>query len=150
MAVKPIPDGYHSLTPYIVAKDVAKTIAFLKAAFGATELFPPLTTPDGTIKHAEVKIGDSVVMFCEAQQDCPAKACMLYHYVADVDAVYKRAIQAGGKSIREPEDQFYGDRSGGVIDPSGNEWWIGTHKEDLSGEEIARRAAEYHKQKSPV
>src|SRR5688572_5145676 len=118
MAVKPIPDGYHSLTPFLVCKNAAKTIEFLKAAFGATEMMPPMTMPDGTVKHAELKVGNSIVMLSEAcEKETPAMPTMLYHYVTDVDAVYKRAVQAGGKVIKEPMDQFYGDRSGGVTDP---------------------------------
>jgi PhnB protein len=147
MAVKPIPDGYHSITPYVICKDAAKTIAFVKAAFGATDVMPAMTLPDGTVKHAELKVGDSIVMFSEGCPDNPAKPCMLYHYVTDVDAVFKKAVQAGGKVVKEPEDQFYGDRSGGVTDPSGNQWWIATHKEDLSMEEINKRAAEFEKKK---
>jgi PhnB protein len=147
MAVKPIPDGYHSITPYVICKDAAKTIAFVKAAFGATDVMPPMTAPDGTVKHAELKVGDSIVMFSEGCPENPAMACMLYHYVTDVDSVFKKAVQAGGKVVKEPEDQFYGDRSGGVTDPSGNQWWIATHKEDLSMEEMNKRAAEFMKKK---
>lgn len=139
MAVKPIPDGYHSLTPYIIAGGVAKLIAFLKKAFEATEVFPAMTLPDGTIKHVELKIGDSVVMIAEADGDYKASPCMLYHYVQDIDAVYKRSLEAGGTSICEPKDQFYGDRSAGVKDPSGNQWWIATRKEDVTPEECTRR-----------
>ncbi len=149
MAVKPIPDGYHSLTPFIVANDAAKLISFLKVAFGATDVMPPMTTPDGTIKHAELKIGDSVVMISEANvKECPATTSCLYHYVTDVDAVYQRAVEAGGKSLREPADQFYGDRSGGITDPSGNQWWIATHKEDMAPEECEKRMQQFMKEKA--
>jgi uncharacterized glyoxalase superfamily protein PhnB len=117
-----------------------KLLDFLKQAFGAQEAFR-LTRPDGGIMHAEVKIGDSIMMMGEPMGEWKAKPCSLYLYVEDVDAVYQRAIQAGGTSVGEPKDQFYGDRSGGVIDPSGNYWGIGTHIEDVSHEEMAKRFA---------
>ena len=144
MAIKPIPDGYHTLTPYLVVKGVAKLIEFLKQAFDAKEVYR-MGMPDGTVMHAEVRIGDSVVMMGEARGEyTPTSAC-LYMYVNDVDVVYKRAVEAGGTSVAEPTDQFYGDRSGGVKDGSGNQWWIATHKEDVPSEEIARRAAIHRK-----
>jgi PhnB protein len=147
MAVKPIPDGYHALTPFLVCNGAAKTITFLKAAFGATDVMPPMILPDGTVKHAELKIGNSIVMLSEACPESPALPCMMYHYVTDVDAVFKKAVAAGGQVVKEPEDQFYGDRSGGIKDPSGNQWWIATHKEDLTPQEMERRAAEFMKKK---
>jgi uncharacterized glyoxalase superfamily protein PhnB len=97
--------------------------------------------PDGTVQHAEVRIGDSVVMMGEPQGEVQPRPVNLYLYVEDVDAVYLRAIQAGAKSIGEPKDQFYGDRSGGVEDPSGNTWYIATHVEDVEPEEFKRRVA---------
>jgi uncharacterized glyoxalase superfamily protein PhnB len=100
-----------------------------------------MARPDGGVMHAEVKVGDSKLMMGEPMGDWKAKPCSLYLYVEDVDAVYQRAIQAGGTSVREPSDQFYGDRTGGVIDPSGNYWGIATHVEDVSHEEMAKRAA---------
>jgi len=139
MAVKPIPDGYHTITPYLIAEGVPKLIDFLKQAFGATETFR-MAQPDGTVRHAEVRVGDSNIMMGEACADFKAMPCSIHLYVPDSDAVYKRAIQAGATSIMEVADQFYGDRSGGVRDPSGNSWWISTRKEDLSSEEIANRA----------
>jgi PhnB protein len=149
MAVKPIPDGYGSLTPYMVMKGAAKTIEFLKAAFGATEIMPTMTLPDGTVKHAELKIGNSIIMISEAvENQCQAMPCMMYHYVTDVDAAYKKAVAAGGKPIREPENQFYGDRSGGVTDPSGNQWWMATHVEDVSPAECEKRMHSMHKEKA--
>ena len=141
-SAKPIPDGYHTVTPYLTVPGLAKTIDFLKQAFDA-EVRGIMERPGGVIGHAEVKIGDSIIMMGEPDPKGPyaARACNLYVYVADVDAVYGRAIGAGGKSLGEPKDQFYGDRSGGVEDPSGNYWWIATHIEDVSGEEIERRMA---------
>ena len=139
-SVKPIPDGAHTVTPYLVVEGVPKLIDFLKQAFGAEELFR-MARPDGGVMHAEVKIGDSMIMIGEAMGQWKPKPCSLYLYVEDVDAVYQRAIQAGGTSVGEPKDQFYGDRSGGVTDPCGNHWGTGTHIEDVSREEMEKRAA---------
>jgi uncharacterized glyoxalase superfamily protein PhnB len=141
MAVKPIPEGYHSVTPYLVVPGAAKLLDFLKQAFDAQELYRPMQRPDGTIMHAEVRIGDSVVMMGEPMDQSTPMPAQLYLYVHDADAVYRRALQAGATSLMEPADQFYGDRNAGVQDPVGNRWWIATHKEDVSPEEIVRRAA---------
>jgi len=138
MAVKPIPDGYHTVTPFMMAKDASSVIDFLKKAFGAVESSRH-TLPDGKIMHAEVRIGDSNIMIADATDKWPATPSMLYLYVNDVDSVYKRAVEAGGKSLREPTNEFYGDRSAGVMDSSGNQWWIATHIEDVSPEEMKRR-----------
>ena len=140
MEVKAIPDGYHSVTPYLVVPGVAKLLAFLKQAFAAQEIHPPMTRPDGTIMHAEVRVGDSVVMMGEPRDGVTPMPGSLYVYVSDTDAVYKRALQAGATSLTEPADQFYGDRNAGVQDPVGNRWWIATHKEDISPEELAKCA----------
>ena len=139
MAVKPIPDGYHSVTPYLVVRGVDRLLGFLKQAFGAEEI-ERVAGPDGNIRHAEARLGDSVVMMGEASAEHTQMPACLYLYVTDTDATYRRAIEAGATSIREPADQFYGDRSGGVKDAFGNQWWIATHKEDVSREEMARRA----------
>jgi PhnB protein len=147
MAVKPIPDGYHSITPYLVVPDAPKTIAFLKQAFGATTLFEPMKRPDGSIGHAELKIGDSPLMLSEASEQCPATQAMIHLYVPDVYATYKKALAAGATSVMEVADQFYGDRSGGVKDPAGNSWYVATHKEDVAPQELAKRAAAFFKQK---
>ena len=140
-SVKPIPDGFHSVTPYLTAPGLAKTIEFLKQAFGAE--VKEINESGGAIRHAEVKIGDSPIMMGEPDPKGPyaPRPANLYLYVPDVDAVYARAIAAGGKSLREPKDEFYGDRGAGVEDPSGNYWWIGTHIEDVSPEELKRRMA---------
>ncbi|HYV31654.1 MAG TPA: VOC family protein [Candidatus Binatia bacterium] len=145
MAVKPIPDGYHSVTPYLVVQGVAKLIDFLKQAFDAKEI-ERMAGPDGSVMHGEVRIGDSVVMMGEAWGESKPIAAALYLYVNDTDVTYRRALQAGATPLREPADQFYGDRSGGVKDPAGNQWWIATRKEDVSPEELARRAETYMKQ----
>jgi PhnB protein len=139
MTVKPIPEGYHTVTPYLVIQGTAQLIEFLQKAFQAEETFR-LEAPDGSISHAEVRIGDSRMMMGEAQGEIAPMPAMLHLYVEDVDAVYQQALQAGAESIREPEDQFYGDRTGGVKDSFGNQWWIATHVEDVSPEEMARRA----------
>ena len=140
MPVKPIPDGYHAVTPYLIVADAQKLIDFLTAAFGA-ELRGQMMRPDGKIWHTEMKIGDSVIMLAESMPNFPALVSMLYIYVEDVDATFAKAIAAGATSIRPPEDQFYGDRSGGVTEPCGNTIWIGTHIEDVPDDEIRRRAA---------
>ena len=145
MAVKPIPDGYHSVTPYLTVPGVAKLLDFLKQAFEAQELHR-MPRPDGTIMHAEVRIGDSLVMMGEPMGSSQPMFGSLYLYVHDVDAVYQRALQAGATSTSEPADQFYGDRSAGIKDPVGNQWWIATHKEDVPLEEIARRAEAFMQQ----
>jgi len=137
--VKPIPDGYHTITPYLTVMGVAKLIEFIKQAFDAT-VMECMMRADGTVQHAQAKIGDSIIMMGEAQGEWQPRPSTLYLYVSDVDATYRRAIQAGATSLREPANHFYGDRSGGVQDTSGNQWWIATHIEDVSREEMARRA----------
>ena len=148
MAVKPIPEGYHSITPYLIVRGADETIEFLKKAFGAQVVFDPLRRPDGKILHSEVKIGDSRVMLTEHTDQHKPQPAMLYLYVADVDAQYQRALSAGGQSIKEPIDQFFGDRTASVRDPAGNHWELGTHKEDVSPEELKRRVAQMFKQKA--
>ena len=146
-AVKPIPDGYHTLTPYLIIKGAAEAIAFYKSAFGATELFR-MPQPDGKIGHAEIKIGDSPIMLADESPEmghvgpktvggCPIS---LMIYVEDVDAVFNKAIVEGATQQRPVEDKFYGDRSGSLLDPFGYVWHIATHKEDVLPEEMERRA----------
>lgn len=147
MAVKPIPDGFHSVTPYLVVQGVAKLIDFLKQSFEAEETVQRMTRPDGGIMHAQVKIGDSVVMMGEPMGQFQPMPASIYLYVNDTDAVYKRALQAGATSMMDPADMFYGDRNAGVKDPVGNVWWIATHKEDVAPQELARRAEALAKQK---
>jgi PhnB protein len=139
MAVKSVPDGYHTVTPYLVVRDVAGLIDFLERAFGAREI-ERLQAPDGSLTHAEVRIGDSVIMMGAAGEGNPPLQSMLHLYLEDADAAYQQALAAGAASLREPEDQFYGDRTGGVQDAYGNQWWLATRIEDLSSEEIQRRA----------
>ena len=139
MPVKPRPDGYHAVTPYLVVQDAARLIAFTKEAFGAEEIFRH-AAPDGSVMHAEVRIGDSPVMMGGTRPGIDPFPAMLYLYVNDTDGTYERALEAGATSIMKPADQFYGDRNGGVKDPFGNQWWIATHVEDVSPEEMSRRA----------
>ena len=148
MAVKPIPEGYHSVTPYLVVRDADKTIKFLEKAFDAEVVFEPLRRPDGKIVHVEVKIGDSRVMMADETKEHRAMPAMLYVYVPNVDASYQLALAAGGKSSKEPQDQFYGDRTASVRDPSGNRWEIGTHQEDVSPAELKKRVDQMFKQGS--
>ena len=148
MAVKPIPEGYHAITPYLVVRGAAKTIDFLKKAFGAEVVFDPLKRPDGTILHTEVRIGDSCVMVSDGGDEHQPMPCMLYLYVLDVDASYRQALAAGGTKMKEPQDQFFGDRTASVKDPAGNQWEIATRKEDVAPAELKRRAAVMFKQKA--
>ena len=136
----PIPPGFHAVTPYMPVHQVRKTIDFLKAAFDAKEINIH-TTPDGRIMNAIVQIRDSMVFFGEKSESEKPWPAMLYMYVEDVDKVFKGAVTAGGKVIMSPMDQVYGERSAGVEDPSGNQWWISTRLEDLSNEEINKRVA---------
>ncbi|MDQ3894827.1 MAG: VOC family protein [Actinomycetota bacterium] len=147
MAVKPIPDGYHTVTPYLIVGRAAELIDFTKRAFGAEEMFR-MPGPGGAIMHAEIRIGDSVVMLSDASTENPSTSTMIHLYVEDVDAVYQRALEAGASSLREPENQFYGDRSAGVKDAFGNQWWLATHVEDVSPEELQRRQDELARQQA--
>ncbi len=139
MAVKPIPDRYHTVTPYLTVPCVADLIEFLKKAFEAQEE-ELLTGPGGAVYHAEVRIGDSVIMMGQARGEWKPMPGVLYMYVKDTDAVYQRALAAGATSILEPTDQFYGDRNAGVKDLFGNMWWMATHVEDVPPAELAKRA----------
>ena len=138
MAVSPIPSGFHTLTPYLIVKDGAKLIEFLKAALGA-EVKHLSKAPDGLVMHATLRIGDSMLMLSDAREEWPAQPTHLYLYVPNVDELYQRAIQAGAVSVNAPRDEFYGDRMAGIKDPSGNGWWIATHVEDVSEVEMSRR-----------
>lgn len=147
MAVKPIPDGYHSVTPYLVVSGASKLIDFLKQSFEAEEI-ERIASPDGAIMHAEVRIGDSVIMMGDATGESNPMPGTLHLYVNDADAAYQRALRAGATSMREPADQFYGDRSAGVKDAFGNIWWIATHIEDVAPGELKKRAEAAMKQGS--
>ena len=138
MSVKPIPDGYQAVIPYLIVPDPAATIDFLERTFGAAEK-ERFADDTGAIRHAEVTIGGSVIMMGGAQANWPPMPCMIYVYVPDTDATYSRALEAGATSVMEPADQFYGDRNAGVKDSAGNLWWIGTRVEEVSPEEMRRR-----------
>jgi PhnB protein len=141
MAVKPIPEGYHAVTPTLNVKGAAKLIDFLKSVFGAQERMR-MPGPGGAIMHAEVQIGDSVVMLSDAIQQPPISSS-LFVYVTDADATYQRALKAGAKSVMEPADMFWGDRFSSVEDAFGNSWGIATHKEDVPPDELTKRAAAF-------
>jgi uncharacterized glyoxalase superfamily protein PhnB len=138
MAVKPIPEGQHSITPYLVVVGADKLITFLERAFGG-QCVERINGPNGAVAHAEVKIGDSIVMLGESSERAKAYSATLYHYVPNVDQTHSRAVDAGAKVLTEPVDMFYGDRSGAVIDPFGNSWYIATHIEDVAPAEMEKR-----------
>jgi uncharacterized glyoxalase superfamily protein PhnB len=144
MPVHYLPKDCHNVIPYLLVSDAGKLLDFIKHTFDGIEI-ERMQTPDGSIPHAEIKIGDSIIMMGEARGDFKPLPSSLYVYVQNIDETYKRALNAGATSVMEPADQFYGDRSAGVSDPWGNFWWLGTHIEDVSQEEIARRAAEQYK-----
>ena len=146
MAVKPIPDGYNSVTPYLIVQGAVELIEFMKRSFGAQEIMPPMKRLNGIVMHAELRIGDSVVMLADPRGEFKPLISMLYLYVNDVDAVYKQTLQAGASVVCEPADQFYGDRTATVRDPWGNIWGIATHKEDVPPQELAKRAEAAMKQ----
>jgi PhnB protein len=155
MNAQPIPKGYHTVTPYLIVQGAGKAIEFYRKAFGATEVFR-MEGPEGKIGHAEIQIGDSRVMLADEYPDMgfmsPASlggsAVTLMIYVEDSDAVYQSALAAGAEIVKPIQDQFYGDRSGTVADPFGHVWTLSTHKEDLTYDEVERRAQEYMREQS--
>ena len=140
-----VPAGFHTATPYLAVPDATKLIDFMKQVFGAEETLR-MPNADGSVGHAELKIGDSVIMTGDAGELRP----MLYLYVEDVDATYRTALEAGAKSLREPVDQFYGDRSAQVRDPLGNVWFIATAKENVPEDEQMKRWDEISKEQQKV
>lgn len=148
--VKPIPDGYHSVTPYLICDRAADAIEYYKKAFGATELFR--MDHEGKVGHAELKIGDSPIMLADEYPQMGYRSpkalggtpVSIMIYVEDVDSVYQQAIDAGATEVKPLQDQFYGDRSGTLTDPFGHVWTIATHKEDVTMEEMNRRMAAAH------
>jgi PhnB protein len=139
--VRPVPEGYTAVTPWIISRDTAQLLDFVKEAFGAEEI-ARVHNEDGTIGHAEFRIGDSIVMAFDAQEEWPDIPSFLRLYVEDGDAVYRRALEAGATPVTEMTNLFFGDRVGRVRDPQANLWWIQTRLEDLDPEEMARRAKE--------
>ena len=149
--VKPVPDGYRTITPYLAIRGAAAAIDFYKRAFGARERMR-MTRPDGRVGHAELELGDSCIMladeFPEMNFRSPAtiggSPVSIHLYVEDVDAVVSRAVAAGATLVRPVQDQFYGDRSGTLADPYGHVWHVSTHVEDVPAAELERRAAAQH------
>jgi PhnB protein len=149
--VKPIPEGYHSVTPYLIFSGAGEAIAFYKTALGAEEVMR-MDSPDGKVGHAEIKIGDSRIMLADEHPEIGALSpktvggspVSIHLYVENVDRAVERAVAAGAKLIQPVEDKFYGDRTGGIEDPFGYRWYIATHKEDLTMDEIRRRAPAQH------
>jgi PhnB protein len=150
MSAKPVPEGYHTVTPYLIVKGAAEAIAFYQKAFGAVEMMR-LPMPDGRVGHAEIKIGDSPVMLAD---ECPdmhfvspvtlgGAGVSICLYVQDADALFQQAVDAGAEVVRPVEDQFYGDRNGTLKDPYGHVWTVATHQEDMSPEEMDRRFQEF-------
>jgi PhnB protein len=147
MAVKAIPEGYHSVTPYLIVGNAPKALEFYQRAFGAKELMRMADPSSGRIGHAEIKIGDSIVMLADEHRELgivgprsgerPPVSILLY--VEDVDTVYRRALAAGASSLSEPADQFYGDRNAQITDPFGQVWFLATHVEDVSEDEMKKR-----------
>jgi len=148
MAVKAIPEGYHAVTPYLTVRGAARAIEFYQRAFGATERMR-MPGPGGKLMHAEIQIGDSILMLSDENLEMGVKSPeelggapgSLFLYVDDVDAVVARAVKAGATLAMAPQDMFWGDRFGRVVDPFGHPWGIATHKEDLTPEEIGKRQA---------
>lgn len=139
MAVNPTPNGYHTITPYLVVENVSGLIEFTKQALGAEEI-ERLHRDDGGIIHAEVRVGDSVIMMGEAKDATQTKPAFLYVYLKDADAAYQKALEAGAVSLQEPQDQFYGDRTAVVKDEFGNQWEFAARIEDVPEDEMQRRA----------
>jgi PhnB protein len=147
MATKPIPEGYRTATPYLIVKGAADAIEFYKRAFGATEILR-MADPQGRVGHAEIRIGDSVIMLADEHpamgyrgpRALGGSSVSILLYLEDVDAVFERAVKAGAKALRPVANQFYGDRSGTLEDPFGHVWTIATHVEDVPPEELQRRA----------
>ena len=150
--VQPIPEGYHTVTPYLFIQGAAAAIEFYKKAFGAIEIMR-MPGPDGKIGHAEIRVGDSKIMLADENPNMGARSpksiggCpfLLHLYVPDVDSLFAQAVAAGARVTRPIANQFYGDRSGGVDDPFGFAWYLSTHIEDVPPDEMARRAAEFGK-----
>ena len=147
MAIKAIPEGYRTATPYLIVRGAADAIEFYKRAFGATEMLR-MADPQGRVGHAEIRIGDSVIMLADEHpamgyrgpRSLGGSSVSILLYLDDVDAVFDRAVKAGAKALRPVANQFYGDRSGTLEDPFGHVWTIATHVEDVAPEELKRRA----------
>jgi uncharacterized glyoxalase superfamily protein PhnB len=139
--IRPVPEGYRAVTPWIISRDTAGLLDFVKEAFGAEEI-ARVHNEDGTIGHAEFRIGDSIVMAFDAREGWPDTPGFFRLYVEEGDAVYRRALEAGAMSVTEMTDLFFGDRVGRVSDPQGNVWWIQSRVEEVDAQEMERRAGE--------
>ncbi len=148
MAVQPVPPGFHTITPYLMVKEGAKLIEFLEKALGA-QVVSVSRIPDGAIMHASLRVGDSMLMMSDARGNWKATPVSLYLYVPNVDELYQRAMNAGAESINAPRDEFYGDRMAGIVDPDGNTWWLATHVEDVSEDELRRRQQKMFSTRKP-
>ena len=144
MNVNPIPEGFHTITPYLHVEDVSNLMGFLKHAFDA-EILKSSKLADGTVINAQLKIGDSIIELSKVRGDFQPMPCAMHLYIKDVDAVYKKAVEVGAISVMEPTDQFYGDREAFVIDPGGNHWYIATRIENVPENEIQRRMKNFMK-----
>ena len=144
-SVRSVPEGFHTVTPFLIAENASKLIEFMNNAFGG-ELTFILEDENKKVEHAAVKIGNSVIMLADAMDEMEPQTSMLFIYVDNADEVYKKAVQAKAKPVREVLDEFYGDRAGCVKDDWGNTWWIATHIEDVEKDELARRAKQFKKE----
>ena len=140
MTVSPVPEGFHTITPFLLIEKLPQFLDFLAEAFDSEEV-ERATLPDGTVMHAEVRIGDSRIMMGTARDEWPAMPAFLHLYLPDAEAAYRKAVAAGATSVQEPKDEFYGDRTCGVKDPFGNLWWFATRQEEVSPDELDRRMA---------
>jgi PhnB protein len=147
MKINPIPEGWHSITPCLMVEDALRLIDFLKQAFAGTEQ-ARITHPNGAVVYAEVRLGDALVLVTEPDGQWKPRPSSVIFYVPDVDTAFRRALAAGAKSVREPANMFYGDRQACVRDIADNDWWITTRIEDLSMDEIQKRAVAFYKQQT--
>jgi uncharacterized glyoxalase superfamily protein PhnB len=147
--VAPVPKGFGTVTPYLLVKGACAFIEFAKNALAA-EVVRRSDGPNGAVMNSQLKIGDSMLLCADPLPGNSGQPSMFYLFVTDCDAWYARAVAAGAESVRAPQDEFYGDRNSGVKDPFGNMWWFSTHIEDVSDDEIAKRAQAQHTQKEPT
>jgi uncharacterized glyoxalase superfamily protein PhnB len=145
-SVRAVPEGYHTVTPYLIVDDAKGLIEFIKNAFDGKLTFQ-MDRDDNKIMHATVSIGDSTVMISDTMEGMEAQTSMLYLYLENVDSVFRKAVQAKATTVHEPKTEFYGDRAGAVKDPWGNVWWMATHVEDVDQKELERRAEKVMKER---
>jgi PhnB protein len=145
-SVRPVPEGFRTVTPFLIVDNAAGLIDFIKQAFDGKQTFL-MNDDDNKIMHATVKIGDSTIMLSDTMEGMPAQTAMLYLYVEDVDSLYQKALKAKATSVHEPTNEFYGDRAAAVKDKWGITWWIATHVEDVEQNELERRSKEVFKER---